>query len=190
MKGSLLIFLAMLVAGCATQASLPHPLDGQRRYLCCNLHYEGPKVADVNYQQGALIPLGTPVTITEVRRNTVTFQPQGHQPITAVLKHGRKAIDVDTFANRLLVEHDPKPKLARMNAKVRQNVQSGVVEPGMTREQVLMALGYPPAHRTPSLESPQWTYWQNRWVSFVVWFEGDRVSRTDSLAPSRRTEAR
>jgi hypothetical protein len=45
----------------------------------------------------------------------------------------------------------------------------------MTRDQVLMSLGYPPAHRTPSLDSPQWTYWQNRWQSFVVDFNGDKV---------------
>jgi hypothetical protein len=47
----------------------------------------------------------------------------------------------------------------------------------MTRDQVLMSLGYPPAHRTPSLSASTWTYWQNRWVTMVVAFEGDRVSR-------------
>jgi len=42
---------------------------------------------------------------------------------------------------------------------------------------VLMSLGYPPVHRTPSLDAPQWTYWENRWVSYVVYFDGDKVSR-------------
>jgi hypothetical protein len=174
-----LLFLAVLAGGCIPKSSaLPHPLDGQTRYLCCNLHYEQPTVADVNYQVGALVPVGTRVTVTKVTNKAVTFQPSGGgPPITVVLKYGRKNVDMDTFANRLLVAKDPTPALARAGSKVRKQIESGMVEPGMTREQVLMALGYPPAHRTPQLNSPQWTYWQNRWVSFIVWFDGDKVSR-------------
>ena len=61
-----LSFLAVLAGGCIPKSStLPHPLDGQTRYLCCNLHYEQPTVADVNYQVGALVPVGTRVTVTK-----------------------------------------------------------------------------------------------------------------------------
>jgi len=180
MKGfGLMLPLVAVVVGCLpTSSPVPNPLDGQTRYLCCNLHYEQTTVADVNYQQGALLPLGTRVQISKVTRNGVTFQPGGGgAPITVVLKYGRKNLDLDTFVNRLLVPKDPKLALARAGTKVRKQVESGVVEPGMTRDQVLMSLGYPPAHRTPQLSSPQWTYWQNRWISFIVWFDGDKVSR-------------
>lgn len=175
---ALMLPLIVLAAGCIPQSSaLPNPMDGQTRYLCCNLHFEKPTVLDVNYQQGVLIPFGTRVRVTKVRGSAATFEAPGQQPITVVLKYGRKALDMETFVHRLFVEKDPKASLARASKKVREQVESGTVEPGMTREQVLMSLGYPPAHRTPSLSSPQWTYWQNRWVSFVVWFDGDRVSR-------------
>ena len=33
------------------------------------------------------------------------------------------------------------------------------------------------AHRTPDLNSPTWTYWQNRWDTLVVYFVGDKVDR-------------
>ena len=49
----------------------------------------------------------------------------------------------------------------------------------MTKQQVIMALGYPPAHRTPSIDGPMWTYWANRWATFEVYFDGDRVSRVN-----------
>jgi hypothetical protein len=47
----------------------------------------------------------------------------------------------------------------------------------MTREEVVMTIGYPPAHRTPSLDQPEWHYWKNRWDDYTVVFEGDRVAR-------------
>ena len=168
--GSLLV----LAAGCAT-STVPSPFDGQSRYLCCNLHYEKPKITDVVYQQGALVPFGTRVTITKVHKQDVTFEAQGFPPITVVNKYGRAAVPMDTFVNRWFVERDPKLKLKNVPKKTRELIEAGQVDKGMTRDQVLMSLGYPPAHRTPSLDSPQWTYWQNRWQSFVVDFSGDKV---------------
>ena len=50
-------------------------------------------------------------------------------------------------------------------------------ESRLASEQVLMSVGYPPAHRTPSLSQPDWTYWRNRYRTFVVYFEGDKVIR-------------
>jgi hypothetical protein len=169
-----LVVVVVLAAGCAT-STLPSPFDGQSRYLCCNLHYEKPEITDVNYQQGALVPLGTRVTITKVYKRAVTFEAQGYPPVTVVLKYGRDSLAMDTFVNRLFVERDPKLKLKNVPKKTRQLIESGQVDTGMTRDQVLMSLGYPPAHRTPSLDSPQWTYWQNRWKSFLVDFDGDKV---------------
>jgi hypothetical protein len=81
------------------------------------------------------------------------------------------------FVDRLFVTEDPRARLARVPAAKRALIESGQVEEGMTREEVLMALGYPPAHRTPSLNQPDWHYWANRWRQFVVLFEGDKVSR-------------
>jgi len=167
-----LLSILVLAAGCATSTS---PFDGQSRYLCCNLHYDKPKITDVNYQQGTLVPLGTRVTITKVHKQDVTFEAPGNPPVTVALKYGRKDVPMDTFVNRLFVERDPKLKLKNVPKKTRELIESGQVEKGMTRDQVLMALGYPPAHRTPSLDSPQWTYWQNRWQSFVVDFDGEKV---------------
>ena len=169
-----LVSMVVLAAGCAT-STVPSPFDGQSRYLCCNLHYENPKITDVNYQQGALVPLGTRVTITKVQKQAATFEAPGFPPLTVVLKYGRGALNMDTFVNRLFVERDPKLKLKNVPKKTREMIEAGQVAKGMTRDQVLMSLGYPPAHRTPSLDSPQWTYWQNRWQSFIVDFDGDKV---------------
>ena len=169
--------------------SVPSPLTGQTRYLCCNLHYDKTSITDVNYLQGTLVPLGTRVQILDVRKNTVKFQPDGHPPLTLALRHGRKTIGFEQYLERVFVTEDPRTKLPRPTRdrkqaggdaeKVRKAIEQGTVEPGMTKEQVLMAVGYPPAHKTPSLDAPMWTYWANRWSTYQVYFDGDRVSRVN-----------
>jgi hypothetical protein len=192
------VLAALALAACKGPA-VPNPLVGQTRYTCCNMHYERPKIDDTNYQKGALIPFGTAVQIVEVRKNTVTFQPVGHPEITLVQRWSRKTQSMDEFMSRVFVADDPhsrlRPSAAPTSGKkkdkragaerdgksdsVRRLIEQGAVEEGMTREQVLMSLGYPPVHRTPSLDTPAWTYWENRWVTFVVHFEGDKVSRVE-----------
>src|SRR5262249_38616603 len=60
--------------------------------------------------------------------------------------------------------------------RINEAIEHAQVVPGMTRDEVLMSIGYPPAHRTPSLESPRWVYWHSHWQpAYAVNFEGDRV---------------
>jgi hypothetical protein len=47
----------------------------------------------------------------------------------------------------------------------------------MSKFEVMTALGIPAAHRTPTMESSEWHYWQNRWVEWTVYFDKDKVSR-------------
>jgi hypothetical protein len=189
--------LAAALAACKGPV-VPSPLAGQSRYLCCNMHYEKPEITDVNYQRGTLIPVGTRVQIVEVRRNTVKFLPDGHPPITLSLRYGKDVLSMDQYMERIFVEQDPRASLRpppvkatrggkgskasaaaaeAAAAETEKHIEQGIVDEGMTREQVLMALGYPPAHRTPSLDAATWTYWGNRWETFQVYFDGDRVSR-------------
>ena len=192
---------ALVLASACKGPSVPHPMTSQTRYLCCNMRYEKPEVSDANYLKGTLIPFGTRVQILEVGRKTVKFQPAGHPPITFVLKYGDKVLTMDQCLDRLFLAEDPHAKLMRVrddaapqkaprkgerarnperaSDRVGKLIDQGVVDVGMTRDQVLMALGYPPAHRTPALDAPVWTYWQNRWATMQVYFDGDRVARVE-----------
>jgi hypothetical protein len=187
--------LPLLALAACKGPVVPSPLTGESRYLCCNMHYEKPEVTDVNYQRGALIPFGTRVQILEVRKASVKFQPEGHPPMTLVMRHGRNIVTMDQYMDRIFVTEDPRLKLrgkaappargkkgskaARTpdtSAAIVNAIEQSTVEVGMTRDQVLMSLGYPPPHRTPSLESPTWTYWMNRWDTFTVNFDGNKVA--------------
>jgi hypothetical protein len=168
--------LVALASGCRGP-EVASPLTGTTRYLCCNLYYLKPRVTDVAWQVGTKVPFGTRVHVDRVRRDSIDFTPEGHPTLTVEYKFGERTTPFDVYLDRLLVDRDPRGKLRKVAPKRVTAIEQGLIEPGMTKEQVLMARGLPPAHRTPSLDSPTWTYWQNRWDSLVVYFVGDKVDR-------------
>ena len=171
---------ALAAGGCAHP--LPHPWTGTTRHLCCNLRYERTTITDVNFQRGTLIPVGTAVRVTRITSTAVVFEAPGHPPITLVLKYGRRRLTLDEYLDRVLLSTDPRRELARLPRPTRRAIEAAHLAAGMSRRHVLMAIGHPPAHRTPSLASPEWLYWQNRRETFTVRFDGERVV-TGSIRP-------
>jgi hypothetical protein len=68
----------------------------------------------------------------------------------------------------------PTPvKYEGLNAKDEEGVTVGKALVGMTRQGVMVALGYPAKRATPSLDSNIWRYWKGRGDSFTVNFSRD-----------------
>ncbi|MDR6537251.1 hypothetical protein [Variovorax soli] len=89
---------------------------------------------------------------------------------------------------RRCITEDPKVKLAGYPEKTRAAIAAMKVVPGMTREQVLMALGYPISSENPKLEAPVWRYWLDTWTEYQVVFDtGGAVDKVvaDPAVPSR-----
>jgi outer membrane protein assembly factor BamE (lipoprotein component of BamABCDE complex) len=83
--------------------------------------------------------------------------------------------------------------MAAFPPAIRDAILAVKVMPGMTREQVLMAVGYPVAAENPSLDAPTWRYWRDSWSEYQVNFDekglvksvvGDPVSLSRVLAPT------
>src|SRR5262249_2201685 len=138
MSRSVVVAVSALALALACKGpSVPSPLTGQSRYLCCNLHYDKPEITDVNYLQAALVPLGTTVQILEVRKNSVRFQPAGHPPLTLSLRHGKTMMTFEQYLDRIFVAQDPHAKLPKPSRdrkqsadaeKVRKAIEGGMVE--------------------------------------------------------------
>jgi hypothetical protein len=60
----------------------------------------------------------------------------------------------------------------------RQGIQEGKALPGMSKQGVMIALGYPAKHMTPSTDLNKWIYWKGRFNKLAVEFstEGKVVS--------------
>ena len=189
---------AVALAVACKEPTVPHPLASQFRYICCNLHYEKPEITDANYLRGKLIPLGTRVQILEVRKDSVKFEAAGYPAITLAFKYGARNLTMDQYLDRIFLVDDPYARFPKLPPdgkqaaevdKTRRMIEDGTVSVGMTREQVLMAIGYPPADRTPALDAPTWKYWASRGDTFEIYFDGDQVSRV-SRQPQERGSRR
>ena len=69
-----------------------------------------------------------------------------------------------------LIASPKKISLVSLSGIDQKGIKEGKAYPGMTKKGVRIALGYPASHKTSSLQSNTWIYWQNRWNSMAVEF--------------------
>lgn len=166
-----------LAAGCSKEGVRPEEKPAlMNGYTCCNFHYDKDWINDGNYAQLPMIPVGSPIKVTDYGRYRAHVEIDG-KPFRLGLDYGRERETTEQWVAKLIVRDDPKARLAGYPAAVRKTIQSGQVMIGMTKEQVIMALGYPLTNENPRLDAPYWRYW---WSSFgeyhVHWNGGGRVS--------------
>jgi hypothetical protein len=155
-------------------------------FLCCNMRSDGSWISDSNYAESGktTIPAGTPVRFLGYGRNRVNVEIGGKKQ--SIGNDYSRDLAQDVFARRYIVKDDPKAKIAAMPAKIRTAVESSRITTGMTREQVLIALGYPISSETPHLDAPLWKYWLWTFSPFDVHFGSDgRVSRVETDPETR-----
>jgi len=147
-------------SGCAT---VP---DG---YTCCNLHYDADRISDANWRNLPMIPAGATIRIVSYGFNTAMVEIDG-KPLRIAHEYGRDQETLETYVGKLVLPFDPRTRVASWPPEVREAIFRGVVIPGMTREQVLVAVGYPPTHRTFTLDSNVWHLWASRVGRYEVHF--------------------
>jgi hypothetical protein len=140
-------------------------------YLCCNMRTDGSWISDINYQDAGKkgLPVGTLLKVTGYGRNRVNVDINGQKQ--SIGNDYSRSTPLDVFARRYVVEQDPLTKIVSFPKKIQDAIASARVTKGMTREQVLMAIGYPVSDENPSLDSKEWRFWLSSFVEFVVVFD-------------------
>jgi len=148
----------------------------QTRYTAHSFFQEKGKHLTTNYRTGTLVPINTRVRIVSTGSKSIKIEvAEGGQAIEIENVAKYTGQDINGILGRMF---SPAPiDLGRFSDQDRGLILSGQVGTGMSREAVLLALGYPPIHKTPSLEGDAWTYWRNRFVTFVIDFENGKVAR-------------
>jgi hypothetical protein len=155
-------------------------------FLCCNMRSDGKWISDINYEESGktIIPVGTPVRVTGYGRQRVHIEVEGSRQ--AIGNDYSRTVRLEDFARRYVVAEDPRPKIAGLPPKIRDAILSARVTPGMTREQVVMAVGYPVTSENPHLDAPVWRMWLWTFSEFQLHFDGDRL-REVKTDPDTRT---
>ena len=174
------LLAATVLPATVVHAQRPSPPQGPMLggYLCCNMRTYGNSISDINYdEQGtSIVAVGTPARITAYDFRWFDAD-LGGKPQRIKNDYSRN-ITLADFAKRYVVTEDPKQKMAAFPPAVRDAIVAGKVAPGMTREQVLMAIGYPVAGENPSLDALTWRYWRDSWSEYQVIFDEKGLVKT------------
>lgn len=153
-------------------------------YTCCNFHHEDDWISDSNYATLPMIPLGTPAKVVSYGRYRVHTE-MGGKKMRLGLDYGRKQQTLQEWAAKMIVPEDPKVKLATFPPQVQDAIKQGRVAVGMTKEQVIMSVGYPLANENPSLDASLWRMWVSSFGEYqLVWDRDGKVKEivSDTLS--------
>lgn len=133
------------------------------------------KYITTNYHVGTVVPINTRVKITDIDDDemTIALMDQNNEEVEVenAEKYSRKTME--QFKALML---GTKPvELSSSSPEIQKAIKAGELKVGMTKQEVLQAYGYPPAHATPSLDSDKWLYWMNKMNRIQVRFEADKL---------------
>jgi len=149
----------------------------QAGFACCNLHYDGDTITDSNFGQLPFLPAGSPLKLRQID-GYVAHVDAGGRSLRLVLEH-RGQETMQEWLGRIVVAEDPRPKIATFPPAIRDAINAGKLLKGMTREQALMAVGYPQTNEKMRFEGPSWRYWWSGFAPYYVYWNGNKLIRVD-----------
>ena len=143
-------------------------------YTKVNMWEEKGKIIATNYQRGRLIPVNSLITISGYSSKSIIFTINGEN--TQIELENEEKFTRQTI-EQLSISLFSKSKvdLSKFSKEAKEAIQFGNIINGMTKSEVLVSRGFPPAHVTPNIESNVWKYWQNRFVTRDVQFQNGKV---------------
>ncbi len=165
-----------LMPATATLASAQTIRSG---YLCCNAWTYNDWISDINYHYDGskLLRAGLPIRATEEARNSFKVIVGGKARWLG--NDYSRSMSHESFLRRYIVREDPKRAIETFDPFTQDAIHRLRVMPGMTKDQVAMAIGYPVANYTPSLKRRTWQYWLDRSSQVDIVF--DKNQRVTAL---------
>jgi hypothetical protein len=189
MKKGLLVILILslnLLAAhiFADSASYVKKYVKQEFYTAINMWATDGKILSTNYHVDTFIPAGSKVKVTDIYvsqiggndKSTFTFAlAEDGRTFTFIYRTNFSVIPFKDVLARVFADKNVLAEPNDFTNLEKENIQAGTVAVGMSKKAVLVAYGYPPAHKTPKLEGNAWLYWTNRFNRVLVSFKDDKV---------------
>ena len=118
-----------------------------------------------------VVKMNTPIRIGGVSSKGFTVSLDDGKVIQFEYHEPRMGMPVADYIKKITADA-PVP-VDGLSALDKQGVEQGKALVGMSREGVMAALGYPAAHKTPSLTAATFVYWTNRFATLAVDFDAD-----------------
>lgn len=170
--------LAILLAACAGTKTGKSPIsgvEGNTAHTQLNFWVVDGEHETTNYRMGSMIPVNSEVRIVDTSGRTITGEvTDSGERFTIINVADYSKEDIEGIYNRYFGS-GPRD-LGSFRAEERRAIENGEIEEGMSKDAVLVARGYPPAHETASTEMNSWRYWKGRHNTRIVRFENDRVT--------------
>ena len=203
----LLIFLItlLLFSGIVSTTTAKNKKQEKQLYTAYNIWVlKEANMKCINFKTGKrIIPAGTPVS--HVRKvyiidqtgmeHTVRGAASGynyHEKIRFRVEGQRRRVrigyesryhrgtKIEEYIPRMFTEKTFEEQTVGMTEMEITAIKNGVLVEGMSKKAVLMSYGYPPEHKTPSLDDPDWYYWMNkREVKKICFNENKRTVRCE-----------
>jgi hypothetical protein len=164
--------LALAIAACGAR-QIPSQLTNNTYFAEANLFLNKGQLISLNYRSGTPLPLGTQVTVNSVTAEQIHFTLVDTGMQYVFINHRATGTDIQANFQRFFGTEDPDDKLLDLTPEEQDQVHKALPAVGMSRAAVLLAIGPPPSHKTPTLDAPIWTYWNNRATTFEVHFGAD-----------------
>lgn len=181
-RGLLLLLMIIPLASCKkplkAEEMPSHVVLGDDYYTQFVIRYEKGAHPTTNYRRGASVPVNTPARLIAMTNKTIQVELDNSSQkllVQHIAKH--TGDDIYQAFDKLFAKQ--KVDLSQFNPLEKQHIESGTVAPGMRKNAVIVAIGYPPITETPNLKSNAWVYWSGRFNRFRVHFKDDIVSRIE-----------
>jgi len=138
-------------------------------YLYKNKH------VTTNYHTGILVPINSPIKITDMGRKKIKIELPALGGLKATIINAKKHSQKNMQEIKERMFGTDKVDISKASKSVQEAIENGQVVEGMTKEETLLAYGYPPAHVTPTTEVNQWTYWVNKWNRIILSFKDNKI---------------
>lgn len=155
---------------------------GQLLYNKFNIHiqYKGASNITASYANWTgpfsghkIIPPNTAFLVKTSGSGFSLKNKETGEQITYIFAEKHMAMDKKAYLEKIF-SSDPV-SLDGLSELDLKGIKNGSALNGMTRKGVMIALGYPAAHRTPSLDTNEWIYWTNRFGTIAVLFDENGI---------------
>ena len=176
----LLLAASALLSGCARKLIVEEALQlpaHARVFTAYNLWYdENREIRSINTHKGSILPFGTEVTILSATEDEIRFRTLADRK-DYVIKYEKRyrMMTPEDYLREVFTRDDPETQTEGVPVTDLEKLKRGIVEKGMSKQEVRLAYGRPCKFKTPDESLDTWLYWTDFLAGKRVVFNNDKV---------------